>query len=299
MPGRSQLHSLRTRALNWQSFRSQPSWPASTHSDPARLGVVIVNYNTVEFTSMLLWSLRRIADSSQVVEIVVVDNGSSDGSRQVLRHLADEGHLCLIANRVQRFHGPGLNQGIRHLARTPNRFDQILVVDSDVVFLRRDAITAPSAALRSSGAALLGEYHNGTVLVEGGYAHIATLFIDPRQVIQPRVPPFIDSGQPGVMMQKHLRQQGVAIEDFPLRSGNYTLHAENATLAHLVASGDRRSSHAEWARSAGVTTHKFHGNPDGERLLARALSRFRSEVPHLTGEAVSAVLSGPLLDEID
>lgn len=295
---RSRLHSLRTRALNWQSFRLRRDWPPSKDADPPRVAVVTVNYNTLEFTMMLLWSIRRIADSSQVTRIIVVDNGSTDGSRAVLRHLAREGRIDLIANRVQRFHGPGLNQGIRHLLRSADEIDQILVIDSDVVMLRRDAISAPSIALSESGAALLGEYHNGSQLVVGGYAHISTLFIDPTQVVRRDVPPFIDAGHPGVTMQKHLRRTGAGIVDFPVRSSNLVLHAENATLAHLARSGDRRSSHAEWARAADVTTHKFHGNPDGARLLAIARARFRDEVPQLQGIYMGRAMTGPLLAQI-
>ena len=65
--------------------------------------------------AFLLWSLRTIVSWPEL-EIVVVDNGSQDGSAQLLAE-AERGGVCtLLANHDNRHHGPGLNQGISYLA---------------------------------------------------------------------------------------------------------------------------------------------------------------------------------------
>jgi glycosyltransferase involved in cell wall biosynthesis len=84
------------------------------------VAVVTVSYNTRELTAFLLWSLRRIV-SWQALEIVVVDNGSRDGSAELLAD-AEHGGVCvLLANNVNRQHGPGLNQGVSWLASRPGQ----------------------------------------------------------------------------------------------------------------------------------------------------------------------------------
>ena len=57
-------------------------WPDCL-ATPGRVAVVTVSYNTRELTALLLWSLRRIL-AWESLEIVVVDNGSKDGSAELL-----------------------------------------------------------------------------------------------------------------------------------------------------------------------------------------------------------------------
>jgi glycosyltransferase involved in cell wall biosynthesis len=82
---------------------------------PGRVAVVTVSYNTRELTALLLWSLRRILDWESL-EIVVADNGSKDGSAELLAKIdAAEGRR-LIANAGNVMHGPALNQAVSFLA---------------------------------------------------------------------------------------------------------------------------------------------------------------------------------------
>ncbi len=83
-----------------------------------RVAVVAVSYNTHELSAFLLWSLWRIL-RWPALEVVVVDNGSQDGSVQLLAD-AEHHELCvLVANDANRGNGPALNQGISWLASRP------------------------------------------------------------------------------------------------------------------------------------------------------------------------------------
>jgi GT2 family glycosyltransferase len=97
-------------------------WPTGDGAGGASVAAVTVSYNTRELTALLLWSLRTIVRWPEL-EIVVVDNGSRDGSAQLLAE-AERGGVCtLLANPGNRQHGPGLSQGISHLAApSPTRF---------------------------------------------------------------------------------------------------------------------------------------------------------------------------------
>ena len=93
-------------------------WPAGPGASRGSVAALTVSYNTRELTAFLLWSLRTILRWPEL-EIVVVDNGSRDGSAQLLAEAERDGVCTLLANHGNRHHGPGLNQGISYLASRP------------------------------------------------------------------------------------------------------------------------------------------------------------------------------------
>jgi glycosyltransferase involved in cell wall biosynthesis len=82
---------------------------------PGRVAVVSASYNTRELTALLLWSLRRIL-KWESLEIVVVDNGSKDGSAELLAKIDAAGGCRLIANATNAMHGPALTRAMSFLA---------------------------------------------------------------------------------------------------------------------------------------------------------------------------------------
>src|SRR5260370_1049959 len=67
----------RSHARPHVTRRPQPDRPTE------RVAAVSVSFNTRELTGFLLWSLRRIVHWPGL-EIVIVDNGSRDGSAELL-----------------------------------------------------------------------------------------------------------------------------------------------------------------------------------------------------------------------
>ena len=76
--------------------------------DHGLTSIVIATHNQLPYTRQCLDSIRRYTD--QPYEIIVVDNGSSDGTPEVLRSMAD---VRLIANAENRGFPAACNQGIR------------------------------------------------------------------------------------------------------------------------------------------------------------------------------------------
>src|SRR4029453_2528670 len=165
----------------------------SPSTDPSGVVVATVNYNTKRLVSMLLWSLYRWL-GSELRSVVVVDNGSSDGSTEILPACEGAGLCELILNATNRYHGPATNQA---LSRCASRFigtdggrPWIWLLDSDCVVARPDAAPAPMSGAKAAGAALLGEaawnkWHQDIRL--RGYS----LLMDPARAWRPEIGLFV------------------------------------------------------------------------------------------------------------
>src|SRR5207248_1684298 len=107
------------------------TWPRPPSG--TQVAAVLVSYNTLELVARALLSLYRVLELNALSKIVVVDNASTDGSREFLEALAADGLITLIANDRQRYHGPALNQALSYLARGERRqasVDYVWILDS-------------------------------------------------------------------------------------------------------------------------------------------------------------------------
>ena len=188
-----------------------------------------VSYDTRELTALLLWSLCTIVNWPDL-EIVVVDNGSADGSADLLAEAAQSGICVLLANDVNRRHDPGLNQGISWLAARRGPLPAwIWILDSDVVAARPDALSAALAVARARSAALVGEprwdpWHQ--VESFGLYS----LLMDPAVVWQQQTGPFAD-GDPLFDLVTSAARLGISMAAFPFTAGGHVIHRGRSSLA--------------------------------------------------------------------
>ncbi|KKU47428.1 MAG: Glycosyl transferase family 2 [Candidatus Woesebacteria bacterium GW2011_GWF2_46_8] len=91
------------------------------------LSVIIVNLNTKKLTEDCIKSI--LSEGSQISkEIIVVDNGSSDGSVEVLRRLKKEGKIDLVENKGNFGYAKANNQGIR---RAKGKY--LLLLNNDTI----------------------------------------------------------------------------------------------------------------------------------------------------------------------
>ncbi len=94
------------------------------------LSIIIVSFNTKDLTHACLDSIRKYSQGV-AWEIIVVDNGSTDGSRQMLKTFKD---ITLIVNRKNMGFAKANNKGIK-IAKGK----YILLLNSDTE-IRRDSI---------------------------------------------------------------------------------------------------------------------------------------------------------------
>jgi glycosyltransferase involved in cell wall biosynthesis len=273
-----------------------------------RLGIVVVNFNTARLISQLLFSLYRILGRSEFTIVVVVDNGSTDGSRQILESLAAAQLIQLIANADQQYHGPALNQGISWLANrqeSADPADQIRYVwtlDSDVVVLRRDTARDALRAFEATGAAAVGQIQDNPLTkraVRNNPSMLSpfSLILDPAQIWQPSIPPFLDDGAPGTGMQVVADADGLRLVSFPFVERGYLIHLGRGTLRTIAESRDTTNRYYEWAASH--HDPYYMGQEGAPSMYQRFCEVFDEEVGDLTPERVTAACSASGLLSLD
>lgn len=257
-------------------------WPTQAMTVRGRAAVLTVSYNTLELTALLIWSLRRLLDWPDL-QVLVVDNGSTDGSAEMLSELVGLGTCSVICNGLNLQHGPALNQGFSSLAAQRELPEWIWILDSDSVISRREALTHAIAA--ANGASIVGE-PNWDPWLKRERFELYSLLIDPRQVWQPQVGPFADDGDPSWPLLDSALRNGLALVPFEFTENRYVIHRGRGTLAAVLANGERANPHYEWA----TDHHLPHFNevPGAADRWEELMTQFRADVPRLTGPALDA-----------
>ncbi len=245
-------------------------WPATRVREDFRVAVVTVNYNTRELIARLLYSLYSLLGGDLLGSVVVVDNGSDDGSVELLAPLAERGLITLVRNESNRYHGPGLTQGVNWLASHAPDVDLVWLLDSDCVVLRSDIGLAIEAAWRA-GADVLGDPDDGESFF------LNSLVIDPVRIWLPGIGPFREDGDPARHLLAAAGDRELQLVGFPFRRQGYVLHVGRATLAQVVERGEVDNIYHEWA-----FTHRqphWGSNPDGASLWAAFDQEFTQPSP--------------------
>ena len=241
---------------------------------PSRVAVVTVSYNTVELTAFLLWSLHNVLDWP-VSEIVIVDNGSVDGSRELFAD-ADQAGLCvLLANDRNVGHGLALNQALTFLSRRELLPERVWILDSDCVVARPSVLADIIASPDTGTAAVVGEPNWDPWHGRDRFG-LYSLLIDLTQVLGPDVAVFEDGGDPAFALLTSAERAGLQMAAFPFTAEGFVIHLGRASLAAVAARDDRDHPLHGWA----IDHHEPHfgGIPGASERHAALLSQFRTQV---------------------
>src|SRR5260370_3296903 len=173
------------------------------------------------------------------LDIVLVDNGPRDGSAEMLAEAARQGVCTLLANDVNRHHGPALNQGIAWVAAQAGALaGWIGILDSDVVAARPGVLGEARAAAQHQSAALVGEpqwdpWHQ----VERFGSH--SLLLDPARVWRPGIGPFSDDGDPAFRPLPPAPRPGVGLAPCPFTPRRHFIHPGRGTPSAAHSAGAR------------------------------------------------------------
>jgi glycosyltransferase involved in cell wall biosynthesis len=279
----------------------QPStwWPSrgdALRND--RVGIITVNWNTRALVALLIWSLHRVLRPKSF-DLLVIDNGSSDGSPEFLQGCADLGLCSVLANEKNQHHGPAINQGISEFARRQAagtaEVSWIWILDSDCVVVDADVLDLAAAAAVATDAAVLGEmrwdpWHKTDRLA----AH--SLWIDPGQAWRPSAALFEDGGDPDFAFQQSCLAAGYRLGNFPFTAGGHVIHRGRASLAEVAERRDTQNPLYAWS----LDHHEphFDGVSGADAAYARQLAEFEQNVGLLRPERVSDQVKADSKDQV-
>ena len=292
----STMPAARPRRTPW------PIVPGAAGAQRSRVGIVVANFNTRRLIAQLVFSLYRLLGHGQFAQLVVVDNASVDGSRELLSALHDAGLIHLIRNRKQRYHGPALTQAISWLARRQravavrDRLDYVWVLDSDVIVLRADTVRNALDLLERSDAAAVGQKtgdpsYNRLLRHNVEMLHPCSMILDPARIWRDPIPPFLEDGAPATALQVAADERGLRLVEFPFVEAGYLLHLGRGTLREVAGSNEPSNRYYDWAVDR--RDHHFAGRGDGPEVLAAFAGVFDAEVGELTPAALAAACLRP------
>jgi hypothetical protein len=234
-----------------------------------RFAIVTVNFSTTKLLKLLLLTLSEQNDLYRVSDIVIVDNASRDGERSFLRGLAASvPRITLIENNRFLSHARGMRLGIKALDLKASAANVILSVDTDVVFLRDNAI-AELGQLFDRGACLSGEMRHGLYDVPEAQASFVAVRRD--TYARKDVMPWVNHGAPSYWMQKSIRRLGLPVADFPSYREGYALHRGRAG----VSAAKIFRPNSSYATVMNSEPH-YMGVPNGEALWREVETRLGS-----------------------
>src|SRR5690349_8138427 len=106
-----------------------------------KVSIVIANWNTKDLIRQCIESIFNSVQPGFEYEVIIIDNGSSDGSREYLESLGNR--IVLITNDTNRGYAKACNQGMRTA-----KGEFILLLGSDTI-MRKNTIEDCASFLES------------------------------------------------------------------------------------------------------------------------------------------------------
>lgn len=99
-----------------------------TAAPPMKLSIVIPCYNEIKTIAAILEKIREV-DLDVNREIVIVDDGSSDGTRDYLESIKDQADILVVLHAVNQGKGAALQTGFEKASG-----DIVLIQDADLEY---------------------------------------------------------------------------------------------------------------------------------------------------------------------
>ena len=177
---------------------------------------IIVESNTLDLTRHCLNSLQA---HYPALPMILVDNASNDGSREMVVDTVKQHRSTAILNEKNVGHGPGMHQALM-ICET----SKALLLDSDCIVLSGYWLEM----MLLENAYLVGKQVNidyGGIIRKRGdpYIHPACALID--VTLYRTLPPFNHHGMPCMLNERDARKRGYRLASFNVDSYVYHLWA--------------------------------------------------------------------------
>ena len=147
-------HSQKKNSLGNRSYRKLYEY-MDKHQNEANpfLSIILPVYNEQNTIKKLLESLPH----HKAVEIIVVDDHSTDNSLVEIKKIKDHGNLHVLEHRTNRGYGAALNTGIHY-----SRGDIFITMDSDGQHHPKDILTLVEPILDGEADITIGSRYKGS-----------------------------------------------------------------------------------------------------------------------------------------
>jgi GT2 family glycosyltransferase len=275
----------------------------------ASVTVIIVHLNSPRITDRCIRSLRCV---NVTMDIVVVDNGSTDNSVAVLSHRHPD--ISIISTHSNLGFSRGVNTGIRRALA--HKSEYLWILNNDTI-VTRDALSTMLAKMYSDetiglvGSTLIEEQNGCRVEIKGGWVNFFTGIPNNTRMTIPGSPIEYVKGASMLVRTEALRQVGLFDESFflywedtdlcfRLRAQGWKLeiacdsivyHQGQGSLAHSTPLWDyhfTRSSLLFFSKHATFPLLPIAFSATGrlvKRLMARKWSHAAAVLKALTGAA--------------
>jgi GT2 family glycosyltransferase len=199
-------------------------------SDLREITVIIVNYRTRAFTQRAVEGLRSFYPETP---LLLIDNGSNDDSTKYIASIGDQDpHTRAILNALNRYHGPAMDQGIRH---SETRF--VFTLDSDCEVQQGGFLEQMLKYFDNPLSYAVGWLVNmdrygfqkdadaRQTLIP--YIHPHAMLLDRDKYLS--LPPFVHHGSPCLTNMRAAQENGYTVRDFPI--AGYVLHYGRGTCS--------------------------------------------------------------------
>lgn len=197
-------------------FEDPPAY--SDHLYTGNITAIIPHYKTLHLTRQAVASLKVAYPD---MALIVVDDGSTDGSTEFVRSLPDEFHSTsvLILDRNVG-HGAALHRAIMEV-----KTDLFLAMDSDIIVHRPGFLELMETRLRCDGLYAIGTLYWRDFC--HGLMYLTSVFGLYDLKIYHTLPPFEHHGDPMRSNMLEADKRGLRVECFPVF--DYVTHLEAGT----------------------------------------------------------------------
>ena len=150
------------RLAGYQSIYIEPlnyefTWP---HSLKKRVSIIIPVYNSVEWLNTCINSILSQETAATPLEIILVDNNSSDGSHELMLRLERLHNNIRVFKEKKQGAGAARNTGLRHASAEHVMFvDADDVIASNAVQVLYDIISTGNVDFAASNLIMFSEQH--------------------------------------------------------------------------------------------------------------------------------------------
>jgi GT2 family glycosyltransferase len=179
------------------------------------LSAVIVNFQTPDLLRVAVESFHHHYPQ---VDVLIVDNGSKDNSREVVGELErlSPGKITTLVLEKNIYHGPAMHQAIKALTK-----EYILFLDSDTETMKGGFLEAMQAEFHASpntyGMGRHIHVNKRGFVADKGITILAPAYMMVRRNFYFTLPPFEHHGQPVLRNFIAAQQKGYVLQAFPIQ----------------------------------------------------------------------------------